>query len=541
MATENNKKVFIKELVAGVDPEFGETVGELLLRQHLYIDQPCGGTGLCGKCRIVLEGVMPEPTSKEKKIFSEEELASGCRLACQTKASAGMIISIPKQSSENIKVLDAFEETETLGIADDNKGGNGIAVDIGTTTIVVYMIDSNTGKTLAASSSINPQTAFGADVISRISYIGGGPKRLSELQRAVVTQINSLIKDVLSKTGRILSKKDRIVVAGNTTMEHIFAGISPESMGKAPFAPQFYDSIEFEASDLGIEVGTGVRVRLMPNIYGFIGGDIVSGIIYSGMYKKEELSLLVDIGTNNEMVLGNKDFLLCCSCAAGPALEGANIKMGMRAASGAIDSVKINSTEIKITTINDMPPVGICGSGLVDAVSELLKARVITESGRFAKREDIKDEYLSKRLMGTKGADVSFILADAGEYGQNPKVELTQKDIREIQLAKGAIATGAEILLDTAGKKLNEIKNVYLAGAFGNYIDINNAVRISILPDVSTDRIHPIGNSAGAGACLMLKEPSLWETAGRLIKKAEHIELASHKNFQEIFIENLSF
>ncbi|NLD06253.1 MAG: DUF4445 domain-containing protein [Synergistaceae bacterium] len=541
MTIEKDKKVFIKDLGDGVEPMSGETIGEFLLRQGIYIDQPCGGTGLCGKCRMVLEGVLPEPTSKEKKIFSEEELASGFRLACQTKASAGMRISIPNQGSESIKVLDAFEETETLEIAGDNSVGNGIAVDIGTTTIVVYLVDINMRKTLAASSGINPQTAFGADVISRISYIGNDPKRLLELQRAVVNQINSLIKDVLLKTGRILSKKDRIVVAGNTTMEHIFAGISPESMGKAPFEPQFYDSIEFEASDLGVEVGTGVRVRLMPNIYGFIGGDIVSGIIYSGMYKTEELSLLVDIGTNNEMVLANKDFMLCCSCAAGPALEGANIKMGMRAAPGAVDSVKINGSGIKITTINDMPPMGICGSGLVDVVAELLKVGIITKSGRFAKREDIKDEYLSKRLMGTKGADVSFILADAGEYGQNPKVELTQKDIREIQLAKGAIATGAEILLDTAGKKLDEIKNVYLAGAFGNYIDINNAVKISILPDVSTDRIHPIGNSAGAGACLMLKDPSLWEVAAGLIKKAEHIELASHKDFQDIFIKNLSF
>ena len=518
-----------------------ETVGELLLRQHIYLDQPCGGTGLCGKCRIVLEGLVPEPTSKDKKIFSKEELASGFRLACQTKTLAGMRISIPAQGSESIKVLDAFEETKDLKTAGDNRVGNGIAVDIGTTSIVVYLVDINTGKTLVASSAINPQTAFGADVISRISYIGSDPKKLSELQRAVVQQINSLIKDVLSKTGCKLSREDRIVVAGNTTMEHIFAGISPESMGRAPFKPQFYDSIEFDASDLGIEAETGVKVRLMPNIYGFIGGDIVSGIIYSGMYKTEELSLLVDIGTNNEMVLGNKDFMFCCSCAAGPALEGANIKMGMRAASGAIDSVKINSTGIKITTINDKPPIGICGSGLVDAVSELLKAGIITGSGGFAKRENIKDENLLKRLKGTKGKDVSFILSDEAENGHNHRVELTQKDIREIQLAKGAIAAGVQILLDVAGKKLDEIKNVYLAGAFGNYIDINNAVKISILPDVSTDRIHPIGNSAGAGACLMLKEPSLWEAASGLIKKAEHIELASHKDFQEIFIGNLSF
>lgn len=540
--TENiGKMVFIKELDRWIGPIIDETIGELLIRHRIYIDQPCGGTGLCGKCRVILNGILPEPTIKEKRIFSKEELASGLRLACQTKASGGMSVSIPVQDSQSIKVLDSFEETGSAKISCDSQYENGIAIDIGTTTIVAYLIDMGTGKTLAASSAINPQTAFGADVISRISYIGDGPEKLLELQKAAVRQINDLIKDLFAKTGRSATKEDLIVVAGNTTMEHIFAGISPESIGRSPFEPQFYESIEFAASELGIEMESSVKVKLLPNIYGFVGGDIVSGIIYSGMHKTDELSLLVDIGTNNEMVLGNKDIMYCCSAAAGPALEGAKIKMGMRAAPGAIDSVKINGSGIKITTINDKPPLGICGSGLVDAISELLKAGVITESGRFAKKEDIKDINLSERLTGTHAKDMLFVIASEGEQGQNPEVGLTQKDIREIQLAKGAIAAGIEILLDVAGKKLDDIKNVYLAGAFGNYIDIENAVRISILPSVPRERIHPIGNSAGAGACLMLKEPDLWETADGLIKKSKHIELANHEKFQDIFVDNLSF
>lgn len=540
--TENTgKMVFIKELDHGVKPITDMTIGELLLRQGIYIDQPCGGTGLCGKCRVIISGTIPEPTSKEKIIFSREELSSGFRLACQTKASGDMKITIPAQDSQSIKVLDTFENSNNTGTACRLDNGSGIAVDIGTTTIVAYLVDLGTGMTLAASSAINPQTSFGADVISRISYIGDDPEKLSELQRAVMKQINVLIKEVFSKTGRKPSAKDSIVVAGNTTMEHILAGISPESIGKSPFKPQFYDSIEFDASELGIEAENDVKVKLMPNIHGFVGGDIVSGIIYSGMHNTDELSLLIDIGTNNEMAFGNCDFMLCCSAAAGPALEGAKIKMGMRAAPGAIDSVKINGSGIKITTINDMPPLGICGSGLVDAISELLKAGVITKSGRFAKKEDIPAANLSERLTGTHGKDISFVIAREGEHGQNPEIVLIQKDIREIQLAKGAIAAGVEILLNLAGKKLDDIKNVYLAGAFGNYIDIENAVRISILPDVARERIHPIGNSAGAGACLMLKDPSLWDTAANIIKKAEHIELASHKDFQEIFIGNMSF
>ena len=540
MTEENTKSVFITERGIWTGHLPGETVGELLLRQGIYIDQPCGGTGLCGKCRVMLSGTIPEPTSKEKKIFSEEELTLGFRLACQTKASGGMKVAIPAQDSQCIKILDTFRNGTHTATPCRGDQGSGIAIDIGTTTIVAYLVDLGTGMTLAASSAINPQTSFGADVISRISYIGDDPDKLSELQKAVTKQINSLIKEVFSKTGRKPSEKDSMAVAGNTTMEHIFAGISPESIGKSPFKPQFYDSLEFEASELGIEAEKGVKVKLMPNIHGFVGGDIVSGIIYTGMHRSEELSLLVDIGTNNEMVLGNSDFMLCCSAAAGPALEGAKIKMGMRAAPGAIDSVKINGSGIKITTINDMSPVGICGSGLVDAISELLKARVITQSGRFADKEEL-EEHLSGRFKGNKGKDLSFILAAEGEYGSNPEVGITQKDIREIQLAKGAIAAGAQILLDVAGKKLDQIKNVYLAGAFGNYIDIENAVRISILPDVARERIHPVGNSAGAGACLMLKDPSLWDTAADIIKRAEHIELANHKDFQEIFVGSMTF
>ncbi len=539
-----DSKNYDKTLIIGINEAAGqlpvETVGQLLLRQGIYIDQPCGGTGLCGKCRVILSGSLSEPTSKEKKIFSEEELASGFRLACQTKASGGMEISIPVQDSQNIKVLDTFRSSADTSTVCPCDQGSGIAIDIGTTTIVAYLVDLGTGMTLAASSAINPQTSFGADVISRISYIGDDPEKLSELQTAVIRQINTLIKDLLSKTRRSPSAKDSIAVAGNTTMEHIFVGISPESIGRSPFRPQFYDSLELEASELGINAVKGVKVKLLPNIHGFVGGDIVSGIIYTGIHKSDELSLLVDIGTNNEMVLGNKDFMLCCSAAAGPALEGAKIKMGMRAAPGAIDSVKINGSGIKITTINDMPPAGICGSGLVDAVSELIKAGVITQSGRFAEKEEI-ETALAQKYKGQKGKDLSFILAEKGQYGNSPEVVITQRDIREIQLAKGAIAAGAQILLKVAGKKLSDIKNVYLAGAFGNYIDIENAVRISIIPDVPMERIKPIGNSAGAGACLILNAPLLWGTAADIIKKAEHIELANHKDFQEIFVRSMTF
>ncbi|MDD2351165.1 MAG: 2Fe-2S iron-sulfur cluster-binding protein, partial [Synergistaceae bacterium] len=217
MTEEITKSVFVTERGSWTEYLPGETVGELLLRQGIYIDQPCGGTGLCGKCRVILSGTIPEPTSKEKKIFSEEELSSGFRLACQAKASGGMEVTIPAQDSQSIKVLDTFENSNNTYTASHGDDGSGIAVDIGTTTIVVYLVNLGTGMTLAATSAINPQTSFGADVISRISYIGDDPDKLSQLQRAVTKRINSLIKEVFSKTGRKPSAKDSMAVAGNTT------------------------------------------------------------------------------------------------------------------------------------------------------------------------------------------------------------------------------------------------------------------------------------------------------------------------------------
>lgn len=541
MRENNREEAYISDTEQWSDIRPGETVGELFLRKGIYIDQPCGGTGLCGKCRVIIEGAVPEPTSKEKKLFTEEDLSSGHRLACQAKALPGMTVRVPKQSSAEIKILDTFQDAGAHSAPPGSHDGGGIAIDIGTTTIAAYFVDISTGKTIAAASAINPQTAFGADVISRISYIGDDSGRLEELQKAVVGQTNALIKELGSKTGRFLSAQDKIIIAGNTTMEHILAGVSPESIGRAPFKPQFFSVPEYDALELGIEAEKGVKVKLLPNIYGFVGGDIVSGIIYTGMHRSEELSLLIDIGTNNEIVLGSNEFMFCCSAAAGPALEGAKIKMGMRAAPGAIDSVRTNGTELKITTISDMPPVGICGSGLVDAISELLKAGVITQSGRFASQENITSEKIAQRLTGTTVKDASFALALEGEYGDNPEVSVTQKDIREIQLAKGAIAAGVKILLDVAGKELYDVKKVFLAGAFGNYIDVENAVRLSILPDLPRERIQPVGNSSGAGACLMLMDPLLLEAAEGLIDRVKHIELAGHKDFQDIFVGNMTF
>lgn len=534
------KNLFSVKQINETDILENETIGELALRTGLYIDQPCGGKGLCGKCKVIVEDVVPEPTEREKRILSETELSSGIRLACQTKALPGMSIRFPDQKSDQIQVLETFSEcTSSVKPSSLPTDPVGIAIDIGTTTIVVYVVDIERRKQLSVISGINPQVAYGADVISRISHVENKRNGLEELQKCLIKQINQLIRDVLDRIGTLRTEVACVVVAANSTMEHIFAGISPSNIGRAPFEPQFYESLEFRASEIGIEVDGDTVVKLMPNISGFVGGDIIAGMLYCEMLRSDALSLLVDIGTNNEMVLGNRELSICCSAAAGPALEGAKISMGMRAAPGAIDRVEIIDGEVQVRIIGGISPVGICGSGLVDAVAELIRTGVITRSGRFAKSEDIVDKKLAARLKGSRGKGSYFVLVEASEDGKDPQVVLTQKDIREVQLAKGAIATGVHLLLETSGKKLEDIKRVFVAGAFGNYIDIENAVKISILPNVLTDRICPIGNSSGLGACMMLNDPGLWTKAEELRKKTKHIELANHKDFQDIFISNL--
>ena len=531
-----DNSVYFPEYAKRIDVESGITIAEMARNSGIAVDQPCAGRGSCGKCRILLEGNVSEPTAKERELLSEDELLSGIRLACQTSARPGMEVKIIGGVPSRAQILSDFEHdngVERDVILPFSKGA--IAIDIGTTTLVTYLVDLEHKKVSATESAINPQVVFGADVISRISYVAENDLHLTEMQNCLVKKLDEMITQLCSEP---LSQKiviEYVIIAGNATMEHIFAGISPVVIGKAPFAPKFYKAPDMRASNVGMHIKGDPIIYMLPNIYGFVGGDIVSGIIYSGMQKNADLSLLIDIGTNNEMVLGNSDFLLCCSAAAGPALEGAKISCGMRAASGAIEKVWYDK-DICAKTIADDTACGICGSGLVDAIAVLLKTNILQRNGKFNSPDGIYDITLLRRLHGALARDKSFEVTKG-----TSSISISQRDVREFQLAKAAIKTGIDLMLKISGKSLQDVKKIFLAGAFGNYIDKVNAVATGILPEVPLQNIVAIGNSSGLGACMLAIDASLWCETDRILDMARHVELAAEPDFQDCFINNLFF
>lgn len=533
----SNRLTFV-DLESGVCAEIkpGDTIASVAARNEVFIDQPCAGRGNCGKCRVWIDKNAPHPTDTEKRLISEQELIDGIRLACQAQAIPGMEVRILNKVSQPVQILDSVKaknhHEKSVGQANF-----AIALDIGTTTLVAYLVDKLTGDVVEAVSSMNPQAAFGADVISRISSINDNPSNLFKMQHSLVSEINTMLAKLFMHDRLRRGGVDVVVAAGNSTMEHILAGVSPACIGKAPFSPSFYDAPKLKTSEIGINIKNDPELQLIPNISGFVGGDIVSGVAYSGMARSKKISLFIDIGTNNEMVLGNSERMLCCSAAAGPALEGAKISCGMRAAAGAIEKAWFEEGDIKIKTVYDAPVKGVCGSGLVDIVAFMIGEGIIGRSGKFVNLEEISDPRLAKRLIGTKASERQFALAES----RGRLIGITQKDIREFQLAKAAIATGIELMLAESGHTIKNVDNIYLAGAFGNYLNVNNAIKAGILPDVPVDKIIPIGNSSGLGACRLAVDDCIWKQVEYIRQNTSHIELATHKDFQNKFIKNILF
>ena len=517
-----------------VKPMEGETLGELMRRSGSEVAEPCGGNGTCGKCRVKIRGVVTDCSERERLLLSDEEIEAGIRLACITPAKRGIVVSRADVEPQHMRILSGEECA-----AADNDGSKdekvlfSIAVDIGTTTIVAYLVNKSCGAVIAVSSAMNPQVTFGADVISRIGYASEREDGLAVLQSRAVDAVNRLIFNLQRRASVSEDEITEVVVSANTTMEHLFAGVSPASIGRAPFTPQYNEFPTLTAAHMNLALSPETVVRLLPNISGFVGGDITAGIIYTGMTKSEKLSLLIDIGTNNEMVLGCKDFLLCCSAAAGPALEGAKISQGMCASEGAIDHIKKEPGGIYVSTIDNIPAVGICGSGLVDAITLLLEEHIIDNSGKFEKKLSPENALYERLDVGQR----RFLLSKNSKRS----IFITQKDIRELQLAKSAIATGIEIMLEEAGKRLEDIDMVFLAGAFGNYLNIENAMKTGILPQLPVEKIKSVGNSSGLGAIEFILHPEHWREARRVISSAKHIELATHREFPLKFVKNLSF
>jgi uncharacterized 2Fe-2S/4Fe-4S cluster protein (DUF4445 family) len=419
----------------------------------------------------------------------------------------------------------------------------GIAFDLGTTTVVATLLDLSTGTPVAVESTLNKQQPFGADVITRISATMMDPGALDKLQQLATETLGELARAVCEQGGVRPDEVYEVAVAGNATMTHIVLGIDPEPLGMAPFIMAARRFPEVLAADLGLAGAVHPRARavVFPSFGAYVGGDITAGLLASGMDRDARVRLFIDIGTNCEIVLGNREWLLATAAPAGPAFEGAAIRCGMRAADGAIEVVTITGDELSLKVIGDVEPQGLCGSGLVDAVTGLVAVGLLDESGRFISEEAAEHRApgIADRLT-TIGKERVFVLHWRGS-GAEDSIYLSQRDVRELQFAKAAIATGWQILLEEAGLTAADVKQVLLAGSFGSYLSAANAIRIGLVPKVPVPRVVSAGNVAGEGAKMALL--SLRERAGglALLEEVKYVELSDRADFNDRFIEQLPF
>jgi len=417
-----------------------------------------------------------------------------------------------------------WDDKEIVNIesGDTTKRCFGYAVDIGTTKLAGYLLNLDTGKVMAVGSLMNPQIPYGEDVIARIAY-----KDHKELQHVVVEGINQILKDLCDKVGVGFGEVYEMTAVGNTAMHHLFLNINPKYVALSPYTPVIREGVDVKASEVGVKINPYGNVHALPVIAGFVGADSVADILATEIYRRDELCLALDIGTNTEVVLGNKDWMLACSCASGPAFEGAHIKHGMRAASGAIEKVTIDpeNLEVKYKTIDDVKPCGICGSAIVDIPAEMLKTGVIDVNGTMNACPNLP------RLREKEGVK-EFVIAWKEETSTGGDIVITQKDLREIQLAKAAMHTGAATLMKEAKVTEKDIDLVFIAGAFGSYIDPENARIIGMYPEVPLKKVRVVGNAAGTGARMALVSKTAREIAEEISKKVKYVELANDRSFQ---------
>jgi len=482
----------------------GTPLRDLLFEQG--VEFPCGGHGRCRGCKVrVLEGHATLNAAQQEQL-SPEEIANGWRLACQCAVEDDLVIEL--------RQWDAAILTDETPFAFTPRPGLGVAVDLGTTTLVAQLLDLRTSRVLAVRTALNAQARFGADVMSRVQFALAerGQRRLEEtIRRQIGKLVGQLVSAAQVSSGLIRD----VVVVGNTVMHHLFCGIDLEPLSHYPFAPP-RDGLEvLQASELGWKLESNPPVHFLPCLGGFVGSDILAGVLATRLHESPALVGLIDLGTNGEIVIGNRERLLCASTAAGPAFEGARISAGMRAATGAISEVTVTQGRLACRVLGNVAPRGICGSGLVDAVSVGLDLARITPAGRLAN--------------GNK----AWMLC--------PPVALTQQDVRELQLAKAAIAAGVRMLQEKLGASHSDLTRLYLAGAFGNYIDRSSARRIGLIKFPS-EKVQPAGNTALLGAKVALFSIDGEDGAYRQIRsRITHVPLSSDPRFQDVYVEEMSF
>ncbi|AOY77496.1 ASKHA domain-containing protein [Clostridium formicaceticum] len=593
-------KIFIKNRNKAIEYMPDKDLLQLLLENEVFVDNPCNGKGSCGKCKIrFLEGKLPAISETEEKFLKQEEIHAGVRLSCLVIPQEDITIEILQKERKHeiltkgylpefhfhpaihkevfqiekptLEKQDSFEDAlcaalgiqkldwrllqqheitygkvtgvfhgeDLIGIesGDTTDSLYGIAIDIGTTTVVAALIDIKTGEELAIASMINPQKQFGLDVLTRITYELENPKDAKEkLQHVIVKGINEMIEDLCSQSQIDRSSIYEIVIAANCTMMHFLLGIDATSIGKSPYAPVFVKSKNILARDIGVKAAQGARLYCLPSVSSYIGADIVAGAYVCQLHRAKENILFIDIGTNGEIVLSNHGKLLSCSCAAGPALEGMNIICGMRAAEGAIEDVKISKKGIELKVIGSEEPAGICGSGILAAVKELLRIGLVKKDGAFIKKEKLEESDYRYGMLQVDGKKRTFILKDGAE-----ELFITQGDVRQVQLAKGAILSGFYALLNQANIAMQQLDKVMIAGQFGAHLPAESLVGTGILPEEVKEKIVYVGNSSKTGAYMALMSVEVRKEIEALANKMDYMELGASEGYERLFTRCLLF
>jgi uncharacterized 2Fe-2S/4Fe-4S cluster protein (DUF4445 family) len=553
----------------------------------------------------VMSGKLSSPTIEEESFFTPFELEEGYRLSCQAKPLTDVKVDVPPESlattqrlqvegqgvsvvgeriiepvdlvlepasltdlrSDTARLRDAlqikgypsvsFSPDVLFSLSSNLRGQNwrvraalrgdhvvallpeaarilGLAVDIGTTKVAAYLLDLESGDVLAVRGAMNPQISYGEDVISRIDYSNKNEGGRETLQGKVVAALNGMVAEMCGEADVSPEQIVEAVIVGNTAMHHLLAGLPVRQLAMAPYVPAVGEALDLPAGEIELDINPGALIHLPPIIAGFIGADHVSMMLSTDVWQAENNVIALDIGTNTEITLTVGGRMLSCSCASGPAFEGAHIRDGMRAAPGAIERVQIKDGQPNIYTIGEKHPVGICGSGILDAVAELLKDGIIDHRGSF-------QEGASNVREGTSKGHKEFILIPAEDTGHGKDIAVTRSDINEIQLAKGAIRAGLEILLEEGGIAAGDIDEFIIAGAFGTYLDVGSAITVGMFPELPRERFRQVGNAAGTGAQQMLISAERRRVADEIPNRVEYIELTTHAGFEKAFMKAMFF
>ena len=571
----------------------------------INLSSSCGGIGNCGQCQImVIEGDVSPPTDDEEYILTDLELRGGQRLACCAQIYSNVKVNVPKSSlittqrlqiegdsgdltldpmirtydinltaptlhdlrSDLERVIDALaphqpdivaepavmrqlsalirqhnwqlaaflRDAEIVGLAPTGAHPVGMAVDLGTTKIATYLIDLTTGEELAVNGDLNPQIGYGEDVISRLTFAHRNKNGGQTLAGLVRQRLDELLDELVQQAGITRAQVADICIVGNTAMTHLLLELPVRQLTVAPYVAATNAAVDVKARELGFTIAPGAYVHVLPCIGGFVGADHVAMILASNLDQPEQVALGIDIGTNSEIVLAKpgRQFLASASCASGPAFEGAHISDGMRAAAGAIEAVKLTDTSLQLKTVEDVPAVGLCGSGIVDALAELRRWGLINHRGRF-------DKQNARVREGRHGLE--FLLSPASQSGSGRDVVISQHDVNEIQLAKGAIEAGLEALLKATDTPPEAVTQVIIAGAFGSFLNVKSAIDIGLFPPLPNAHYKQVGNAAGVGAKWALLSRAARTRARQIAANTEYIELTTFPKFNRLFALGMLF